>query len=247
MQNIRKTWYRMSAKSLHNHMTQKLQLPTDVAVDICKQVHAAKEAQRKQRIKISHVYNGWQTLIASAVAEQQNVRVLKSQTKALGGEGTDKWQALCTYEECIKACIDRLRRVQEAGEHTPMQFVEFLRETTGRVIPNGGLFWTDYIKVQERRALEAQFAALPAPVRGRRKVPFERRLPRHIHAAQRSALHTQLDEAQKRLTQAIDMKPDSFTLDELEADLRKVHQARYELDRTPKNAVLPNRWQALLK
>lgn len=244
MQVIRKTWYRFSAKALHNHLTHKLKFPPDTVVAICKQVYDAKQAQRKARIKRSHVYNAWSALIDTAKVEAQRVRVIKAQAKAQGLE--NKVAAFIAYETCIKETLARLRRVQAAGDHTPMQFVEYLRESTGRVIPNGGLFWADYVKPSDRRNVEALFNALPLPIRGKKKRPFERKVPPSIHACQRAALNAQIDSAEGALVQEMGMGPHSFKREALEADLHKVHHARHILSTKPSTAVLPNRWQALL-
>ena len=242
---VRKSWYRLSERALRDHLTDKLQWPPNMVDDMAQQIYDDKQARRKVKIKDGHVYNAWQLLLASARAEAANVRVLKSQTKALGIEQPARWAALCAYEVCITSTIERLKKVQDAGEHTPAQFVEFLQRELGRVIPNGGTFWVDYVKLPDRRKIEAMFHALPQPARGRKKIPFERRLPLALHMAKRRLLNEHIDRAEQAATTALSMNPDSFTADELRDELEKIYHARYVLENIPKNATLPPKWQAL--
>lgn len=244
---VRKSWYRLSERALRTHLTDKLKWPQDMVDNISQQIYDEKQARRKVKVKHGHVYNAWQLLLASARAEAANVRVLKSQTKALGIEQPARWAALCAYESCINSVIEKLKKVQAAGEHTPAQFAEFLKTELGRVVPNGGTFWVDYVKLSDRRRIEALFNSLPPPARGKKKAPFERRIPLALHAAQRKTLNQHLDSAEKAVTTALDMKPDSFTADALRADLEKIHHARYVLKNKPRNALLPSRWQSLLE
>lgn len=243
---IRKTWYKMSAKALHKHLTDTLKWPLDLAANISKQVWEEKQAARKAKVKEGHVYNAWQVLLASARAELSSVRVLKSQIKSVGVENPKKWTALCEYENCITSTIEKLKKVQDAGEHTPMQFAEFLRTTVGRPIPNDGTFWVDYIKPADRRRIETLFDGLPPPMRGKKKVPFERRIPTALHRVQRDALFKQLEKAEAGVHMELDMQPDSFITGELEDKLQKIYRAKYVLDQKPRNAPLPTKWQSLL-
>ena len=245
MFSVRKSWYRFSEKALRAHLTDTLGWPSDMVDRMAQQIHDDKQAQRKVKVKEGHVYNAWQLLLASARAEAANVRVLKSQTKMLGVEQPARWATLCAYETCIISTIEKLRKVQDAGEHTPMQFVEFLQREVGRTIPNDGTFWVDYVKPADKRKITAMFNALPQPSRGKKKTPFERRIPMALHMAKRQALAKNIDSAEQATQTALSMNPDSFTTDELHADLEKIYRARYVLENTPKNAPLPARWQAL--
>jgi hypothetical protein len=245
MFSVRKTWYRFSEKALRTHLTDNLGWPSDMVDSMAQQIHDDKQARRKVKIKEGHVYNAWQLLLASARAEAANVRVLKSQTKMLGIEQPARWATLCAYEACISSTIEKLRKVQDAGEHTPAQFVEFLQREVGRTIPNDGTFWVDYVKPADKRKITAMFNALPQPARGKKKTPFERRIPMALHMLKRKTLNDQIDSAEQATQTALSMNPDSFTTDELHADLKKIYRARYVLDTLPKNAPLPARWQAL--
>lgn len=243
---LRKWWYTMGPKRLQNHLTQNLKLPPDMVASIRERIAQERQEQRKTGIKQTVVYKAWQSVLASARAEAGVVRVLKYQHKKKTPNDEARWHALCAYEACIVRTIDRLKRVQSAGEHNPAQFVEFLKKTTGRVIPNGGAFWVDYVKLSERRQIEELFDALPPPVRGKKKAPFERRIPTAMHKAQRKALAEQMERAEETLYRELAVGPEVDYANKLKAQLHDVHHAKYLLEQMPKNALLPIKWQSLL-
>lgn len=247
MVDLRKWWYTMGQKRLHNHLTVKLKYPPDLVESIKERIRTEREAQRRGGIKKSHVFNAWQTLLASARAEAGVVRVLKSQLKKSAPDDEARWSALCAYEACIGHTIEKLKKVQAAGEHTPAQFAEFLKHETGRLIPNGGTFWVDYIKLSDRRRIEALFNSLPPPARGKKKAPFERRIPTALNKVLRRELAEQMERAEEALHMELDMRPDEDHTKKLEAQLKKIYAAKYALEQKPKNAILPTKWQSLLE
>lgn len=236
----------MGQKRLHNHLTVKLKYPPDLVEAIKERVRTEREAQRKGSIKQTHVFSAWQTLLASARAEAGVVRVLKSQLKKNAPDDEARWSALCAYESCIGHTVEKLKKVQAAGEHTPTQFAAFLKHETGRLIPNGGTFWVDYIKLSDRRRIEAMFNALPPPARGKKKAPFERRIPTALNKAQRIALADQIANAETVIKMELDIGPAEDVAAPLHAQLKKVYAARDALRQKPKNAILPTKWQSLL-
>jgi hypothetical protein len=136
--------------------------------------------------------------------------------------------------------------VQYAGEHAPAQFVELLAKELGRHIPNNGTFWVDFVPIKERRQIAALFDSLPPPARGKKKVTFERRLPRAMHKAQRKALFDQLENAQQAAEVERSLVTNSFDIDRLDAQLANIHAAKNLLDKMPRHTPLPAKWQTLL-
>jgi hypothetical protein len=245
---LRAWWLRMSAASLRKHLTLKMKYPDSIVEGIMTQFHQQREAQRKVSIRKTVSFGAWQALLAPARRELVNVRVLKSQLKGEALSDSDvRWDALCQYESCIAALIAKLKKVQYAGEHTPGQFVEFLNKELGRHVPNNGAFWVDFVPIKQRRDIVALFAKLPPPARGKKKEPFERRLPRAMHSVLRKALVAQLETAQQTVEVERSLVKNSFDIDRVDAKLLKIHAAKNRLERLPKNAPLPTKWQNLLE
>jgi hypothetical protein len=245
MENTLKArWLRMSAARLRDHLTSKLKYPPEIVDNVMQQVYEQREAQRKVSIRKTAQFNAWKDLIAPARKELVNVRVLKAQLKKAPDDV--RWDALCRYENCIAALIDKLKKVQYAGEHAPAQFVAFLGKELGRHIPNNGTFWVDFVPIKERRQIAALFDSLPPPARGKKKVTFERRLPRAMHNAQRKALFDQLENAQQAAEVERSLVTNSFDIDRLDAQLVNIHAAKNLLDKMPRHTPLPAKWQTLL-
>lgn len=246
MENALKArWLKMSAARLRSHLAVKLKYPPEIVDSIMQQVYQQREAQRKVSIRKTVSFGAWKDLLTPARTELATVRVIKAQLKKAPDDNA-RWNALCQYENCIAALIDKLKKVQYAGEHTPTQFVEFLGKALGRHIPNNGTFWVDFVPVKQRQQIALLFDSLPPPARGKKKTPFERRIPRAMHNAQRKALVAQLENAQQAVEVERSLVTNSFDIDRVDAQLLDIHAAKHRLEKTPKHAPLPAKWQTLL-
>jgi len=157
-----------------------------------------------------------------------------------------KWDALCAYEAVITSVIEKLAKVQRNSTHTPKQFVDFIKEETGRAIPNGGMHWADYVKASDRQRITLIFDALPPPARGRAKTPFVRRMTPTARKAQAKVLSDRLAvevagaEREYKVTNDPDVKK------ELNAQIQAMYKAQFILHNQPP-AMLPPTWHGLLK
>ena len=249
--DIKPSWLTMSTSRLERHLSEKA-CPTDLIRGIVASVTVAKEQRRRQRIKTTVAHQLWDNVLQAARIELAGLRTMKCQLatalKTTGGvlQPSVKYKAMCAYEDVLVATIEKLRRVQKAGEHTPAQFVQYILKETGRVIPNEGEHWSDYVGAGTRLKIEALFNGLPDPARGKRKTPFERRVSPKEHASVRAHLVGQLERAQIELDEryAMPSTPEGQqSLVELERDIQK---ANYVLTITKKTTPLPARWQGLL-
>lgn len=249
--DIKPSWLTMSVARLERHLLEKA-YPPDLLRDIVANVTAAKEKRRRQRIKTTMTHQLWDDVLRAARIELAGLRTMKCQlATALRNEDgvlqpSAKYKALCAYEDVLVATIEKLRRVQKAGEHTPAQFVRYILKETGRVIPNEGAHWSDYVGESTKLKIEALFNGLPDPARGKRKTPFERRVSPKEHASARAHLVGQLERAQIELEERLAMPstPEGQqSLVELERDIQR---ATYVLTITKNTTPLPARWQGLL-
>jgi hypothetical protein len=243
-ESIKSWWLDISEARLRKVLVDK-KMPPVIAGQLVARVQTLKAERRKARIKATTVLNSWEALLAAARAERQTVYVRKTQTKKLTPNDQLKWDALCAYETAITGVIERLVKVRDSSEHTPKQFVAYLKEETGRIIPNGGEHWTDFVKASDRRQVTLMFDALPQPSRGKRKTPFERRMTKAMHKAQTFALNAELINTIASAEREYEVTTDPEIKDRLDKQLDAMYRAQHVLDSNPPS-VLPRTWHGLV-
>jgi len=249
-ENLQPAWLVMNTARLERHLREH-KYPVPVMQDIMHAVRLAKARQRRQRIKATVSHQLWDDILHAARDEVGVVRTMKSQSKRHAGPtassaGTmTKYKALCAYEDVLVEVVAKLVKLQKAGEFAPGQFVAFIKEETGRDIPNNGAHWSDYVSAKDKRHVCALFDAVPDPIRGKRKVPFERRVSREEHIIKRASLVGQMKKAQDDLDmeRKVTTNPELVAaLDVREMDLQRAYIA---LDTLKPNKPIPARWQSL--
>jgi len=244
--NIKSWWLNASEARVRNSLVAQ-KLPPIVVAQTVARVLELKEQRRKERIKSTVTTKSWEHLLDNARAERQTLLVSKSQLKKIEPLDQQRWDALCAYETVITALIDRLRKVQESSEHTPKSFIAFLKEETGRVIPNNGEHWTDFVKASDRQRITLMFDALPPRQRGKRKTPFERRITKAAHKAQRLALIDRLNADIASAEREYKVTKDRDEQRRLDLLMDDMYRAQHVLDKTKPTAPLPATWHGLLR
>jgi hypothetical protein len=244
-ETIKSWWLDISEARLRKVLVDK-KLPPVFVGQLVARVQELKAERRKARIKATTVLNSWESLIEAARAERQTVYVRKTQTKKRVPTDQRKWDALCAYETAITGVIERLVKVRDSSEHTPKQFVAYLKEETGRIIPNGGEHWSDFVKASDRKQVTLMFDALPQPSRGKRKTPFERRMTKAMHKAQSFALNAELINSIASAEREYEVTTDPEAKDKLDRQLDDMYRAQHILDSNPP-AVLPSTWYGLVR
>jgi hypothetical protein len=243
--SIKKWWLNVSEARLRNALAAQ-KLPPAIVGQLVARVQELKAERRKARIKATTAANSWDAILASARLERQSVHVRKTQTKQQKPFVQDKWDALCAYEAVITSVIEKLAKVQRNSTHTPKQFVDFIKEETGRVIPNGGMHWADYVKASDRQRVILIFDALPPPTRGKRKTPFVRRMTPTARKAQAKVLSDRLAVEVAGAEREYKVTNDPEVKQELNAQIQAMYKAQFILHNQPP-AMLPLTWHGLLK
>jgi hypothetical protein len=248
--NLQPMWLVMSESRLERHLKEH-KYPTPVIQDILLAVRLAKAQNRKSRLKTTVSHQLWDDILQAARIELCGVRTMKSQTKrqteaAFGNAGTAaKYKALSGYEDVLTEVIEKLVKVQKAGKFAPGQFVAFIKEETGRVIPNNGEHWSDYVSEKARREVRALFDAAPNPTRGKRKVPFERRISPQEHIIKRSFLVGQMKKAEDDLAAERKVTTNPELIGALDVRAMDLQRAYIALDTLKPTMPIPARWQSL--
>jgi hypothetical protein len=243
--DIKSWWLNASEARVRNSLVAQ-KLPPIVVAQTVARVLELKKQRRKERIKSTVTTKSWEHLLDNARAERQTLLVAKSQLKKIEPLDQQRWDALCAYETVISALIDRLRKVQGSSDHTPKSFIAFLKEETGRIIPNGGEHWTDFVKASDKQRITLMFDALPPRQRGKRKTPFERRMTKAQHKAQSFALAAELVNSIASAEREYEVTQDPEAKDKLDRQLDDMYRAQHVLDSNPP-AVLPRTWRGLVR
>ena len=98
----------------------------------------------------------------------------------------------------------------------------------------------------DRRKIETLFDSLPHTGRGKRKVPFERRISSEESDKQRGKLVRTLVNEQAAAEREYALAKNSFAREELEDRIARMQEAQYILDMLPSNIPLPATWHGLL-
>jgi hypothetical protein len=243
---IKKWWLEVSEARLRNNLTAR-KLPSALVGQLVAEVQEMKAERRKERIKSTVTAKSWASLLDSARAERQTLFVMKAQLKKKVPIDQRRWDALCEYETVISTVVEKLARLQRGSVHTPKSFIAFLKAETGRIIPNEGTHWADYVKASDKQRITALFDGLPPPARGKRKQPFERRVPKAAHKAQRFALIERLNGEIASAEREYEVTTDPEAHEKLNRQLDAMYRAQYVLDNLPPTATLPATWHGLLK
>lgn len=249
--DIPPSWLAMSERRLHAYLVHR-NYPPEMVKKTVMQVVAIKAARRAERIKRSMQDNRWVYLLTPARDELGVVRTMKAQTKRqldeeFGNAGTQaKLDALTIYDAVIAKTIEFLRKVQRACEHTPLQFADELRANNQMPTAGRGDHWTDYIKAKDRKAVLDAFAKVPDPARGKKKIPFERRISVTENAERRDKLWKTIQVEQEMTQQEHDMASNPFDLETLAKKLDDLQEATYRLETLPKTATVPATWHGLI-
>jgi hypothetical protein len=246
--NVRKWWLEVSEATLRTRLFKQFKSmnPTLIA-NIVAHVQELKAERRKERIKSTVTAKSWEPLLEGARAERQTLFVMKAQLKKKEPFDQRKWDVLCAYETVITTVIEKLAALQKSGDATPTSFVATLKKERGVAIPNEGTHWSDYVKASDRQRIVALFDSLPPPARGKAKTPFERRMTKAAHKAQRLALverlNGEIDSAEREYLVTRD--PEAQHL--LNKRMDEMYRAQHLLDKIKPTMPLPATWHGLIR
>lgn len=242
-ETIKTWWLTLDERTLHNHLTERLKLPGDLVNEIKEKVSAIREERRAKKIKSTAIAKAWAEILDTARREVQIIRTMKQHIK--NSNEPERWQTLCEYETVVVQTLERLKRVQKAGEYTPQGFVKHLQAEGKRRIPNQGRHWVDYVKPSDRNRIEDMFNAMPPSKRGKTKQPFERVVPAHLNRKHRMAMYEQIDEAIGYANQELDMAQTAQAKDTIKKRIMDMEEAKFKLSELPRNHILPEKWEEL--
>lgn len=252
---------KLSRKQLLNRLAER-NLPDPVRTLTLERVERLREAQLHARRKHYMLRRYWSRLLRPLMHELNSVQSgLNYRDRT---PNADLRAALVAYRDVLENLLQRLRALrQEYPEMTPAQLAaqvnaharvgEERSKATALRIPNNGMHWSDWVpgKVQYRiRGLMVATQKLP---HARRREPFARRMPPPLNKVERvrlaAAILTERQTVARRLAviPADDQEPKVVLMRQrLAHRLERMDAAALLLEKLPRNAYVPVRWQGLL-
>jgi hypothetical protein len=90
------------------------------------------------------------------------------------------------------------------------------------------------------------FAKVPDPARGKKKIPFERRISVTENSRLKEEMWERINLEQEMTQQEHDMATNPFDLETLAKKLDDLQEASFRLDSLPKTAPIPATWHGLI-
>jgi len=180
-------YMKLTENELLNRL-QKRKLHGSAIEEIMRIVAEQKSALRKQRGKIFQHDRMWEELMLPLKYERKNVKALMRYPAS-----EERKIALDAYHATLDKLVGKMTLQQRARDFTPYQIARAANR------PNNGVHWSDWVSPSEKNRISLLFDAIPKKLKAKKKLPFERTVPKTLW----SQLHTRLlTRTQKELAQA---------------------------------------------
>lgn len=164
---------------------------------IREQVAEYKAGVKSMKARRRMVQELWQSVLVPLSAEQRSVRaMLRYESERY--PNPQRREALTAYAETLKKLNLKLREYRYYGEHTPKEQAAALKEK-GKIIPNNGEHWTDWVPEKVKRAIVDAFNEIPRAAKAKVKVPFPRIITKTVNQQLRA---THIQTAKRELIKA---------------------------------------------
>lgn len=241
---MNESYVKLTPNELHDRLTRKMKLHPVVVEEIKTEVAALKETKRVERITDKALRKAWAELMYPLRVERDNAKVgLRYKS---GGMPTNekRVEAFTAYLAVLDKLIAKLDPQTIRPWQTPKEYARALNKTKkGSPITNDGQHWTDWVPVHIKHAISEAFAELLSKPSARKKIPFQRVVPRDQHIKQKERLLKRTIQDQYRIERMWNMHPT-----EENAELYiNVNKALRAIDAAGPNDPLPGTWHGMLK
>lgn len=248
-------YYKLSERDISRRLAKK-RIPEatrsrlfEVILD-GKEKAKAREASEKRKAYL------WRVLLDPAKYEMKMVLLILTRTKqqvesgyyANPEEGEARVLALELYHRCIGRWV--IREAQDAVKQgkTPQSVA---REKTKRFpsgLPNGGIHWVDWVPFTVREQVTEYFDAIPHRAKAKRKIPFERKMPKlsridngevlSVFEEKRILLRERTERALEKTEKMAHINPDKYG-----DDVYNIKQALRYINAAQEGELLPSSWR----
>ena len=144
--------------------------------------------------------------------------------------------ALNGYMLVLGKLHDRLHKISQSHDTMPSDIAK------DKKYPNNGVHWSDWVKREVKDAVLELFDAIPK--QGQKvKVPFERKIPKALHAQLKSRLRqrTEKELVNEQRKQTVDYTEGRAST------IKKIEQALAWIDASAEGEALPTTWHGFFK
>jgi hypothetical protein len=213
---------------------QKRKLHDSTRAEIIRVVAEQKHILRVQRGKNHQHTRMWEELMTPLKYER---KLIASLLKYQGG--VERAIALQQYGALLDTTIGKMTLAQRAREFTPYQIAEAANR------PNKGVHWTDWITPTKKLAITALFDAIPHKPKAKKKLPFERTIPKTLWQTLHKRLLTrtekELEVARQKLN-ASRIEGRADVVERRELTMSNIEQALVWIRDTKECVALPVTW-----
>lgn len=239
----------MTDKEIHNMLARK-GIRGIEAQQVRAAVKAEKAEVRAQRAKTRTIKDLWRNVINPLVNEQRSVRsMLRYESERY--PNPQRREALKGYEALLKKVKLKLREYRHYAKRTPKE--QALREKEkGKIIPNEGAHWTDWVPAHIKQATVQAFLDIPRAAKARVKEPFPRTMTKtdneklratHIKTAKRELLDA---EQERNMIHELNKGEASEAEREAQARADRIQNILNWLICAEDNDIIPQTWGELL-
>ena len=235
---IMRLQYRHYMKLTANELIEKLnkrKMHPAAMGKIMQIVEEQKEELRVLRGKNFQFSRMWEELMAPLKYERKVVRALLRYPAS-----EERRVALEAYWQVLDKQVGKMTLQQRARDFTPYQIAKAAN------FPNNGEHWSDWVGISTKMRIKELFNAIPPKLKAKKKLPFERTIPKTLWATLHARL---LQRTEKELAHAehllkvAKMKGDQKLIDKHTDTMLNIQQALVWVQEAKVGEALPLTWR----
>jgi len=217
---------------LHNVLMKRRM--TDGEREIIKRIVAEQQAEiLRDKAKGRRLHDYWTELKEPLIIERKIIRAMLAYK--LKHTDDPRVNAL----EAYAYVLDRLRGDFTAYEQRQLSPVKLAKEKN---LPNDGIHWTDWVPPKIKDRVYAMFTDIPHKARAKRKEPFVRAVPAHLHTKLKDRFMRRTEAEYERVCQELNISNDQDRQDKSKLML----EAMDRVASLPLTAPVPYTWQSAM-
>jgi hypothetical protein len=239
------SYVKLTPNELHDRLANTMKMHPLVIDEIKTEVAALKETRRVERITDTALRKVWAELLYPLRVERDNAKVgLRYDDNGTASAKVKRVEAFTAYIAVLDEVLRRLQPQTVRPWQTPKEYARALNKTKkGSPIPNDGQHWTDWVPIHIKHAISEAFSALLSKPKARKKIPFQRVIPRAQHREQKERLLKRTIQDQFRIERMWNMHP---TEENAEMYIN-VNKALRAIENAGPNDPMPGTWHGMLK
>jgi hypothetical protein len=207
--------------------------------EIITTINEQKEQMRSLRGKNFQFSRMWEELMAPLKYERKVVRALLRYPAS-----EERRVALEAYWQVLDKLVGKMTLQQRARDFTPYQIAKAANR------PNNGVHWSDWVSPSEKARIAVLFDAIPKKLKAKKKLPFERTIPKRLWATLHARLgvrtEKELVQAQQQL-KAAKLGGDQEQIDKFTDKVLNIGQALSWIQDAKAGVALPVTWHGFYK